>query len=110
MADTDHDFVEVARGFYLEALLIVGDTVWYTDVASGGARELGTDRILLPDRTMVGGLLQNYDGRLLVSGADGIVWVDPERGRSGPLVEGIGGVNEMRADKKGGVAMTAFEL
>ena len=41
-------------------------------------------------------------------GADGIVWV--ERGRSGPLVEGIGGVNEMRADAKGGVAMTAFEL
>ena len=56
------------------------------------------DRVLLPERRVVGGLLMNDDGRLLVSGEGGIVWVDPAGGATGVLLDGVDGVNEMRGD------------
>jgi sugar lactone lactonase YvrE len=103
-------WAEIARGFYLEALLIDGDAVWFTDVVLGGVRRAGSDAVLLPERTMIGGLLQNTGGELLVSGADGIAWVDPASGRSGKLVDGLGGINEMRADGAGGLLFGTIDL
>ena len=96
-------FESLARGIYLEALLVDGEDVWYSDVSEGGIRKLGSDRVWLAERTLVGGLLMNADGSLLVSGEGGIVWFHPERGTSGALLEGLVGVNEMRADGRGGL-------
>ncbi|MET0238306.1 MAG: SMP-30/gluconolactonase/LRE family protein [Sphingobium sp.] len=103
-------FEPVAKGFYLEGLLIDGDDIWLTDVITGGVRNVGTGQVVLPDRMMIGGLQLNEDGSLLVAGADGIAWVDPATGRSGMLVEGIGGVNEMRADAAGGMIFGTIDL
>jgi sugar lactone lactonase YvrE len=110
MADPGPGFQEIARGLYLEALLIDEDRVWYGDVTLGGIRELGTERVLLPGRHMIGGLLRNRDGKLLVSGVDGIAWVDPDSGASGMLVEGLCGVNEMRGDGRGGIWFGTIDL
>lgn len=104
------EFEAVAEGFYLEGLLIAGTDIWYTDVMVGGVQKVGADRVLLPERTMIGGLALNADGSLLVAGGDGIAWVHPESGASGQLVEGLGGINEMRADKDGGMVFGTIDL
>lgn len=104
------DFTEIARGLYLEGLLVDGEDVWLTDVAVGGVRNVRTGQIVLPERTMIGGLLRNHDGSLLVAGADGIAWVHPASGASGMLVSGIGGVNEMRSDGAGGIVFGTIDL
>ncbi|MCJ8156569.1 SMP-30/gluconolactonase/LRE family protein [Sphingomonas sp. LaA6.9] len=109
-AEAGHMFEPIAHGFYLEGLLVDGDNIWFTDVVVGGVQKVGSDQVLLPDRTMIGGLLLNDDGCLLVSGADGIAWVDPDTGRSGTLVNGLDGVNEMRADAQGGMVFGTTDL
>lgn len=103
-------FETLARGFYLEALLIDGEDVWFTDVAKGGVRRAGSDQVLLKDRTMIGGLLQNEDGKLLVAGGGDIAWADPKTGAEGVLVGGFGGTNEMRSDGKGGMVFGTIDL
>ena len=103
-------FEPIVAGFYLEGLLIDGDTIWYTDVAVGGVQRVGSDEVLLPGRTMIGGLLLNADGSLLVAGADGVVWVDPESGQTGSLIAGLGGINEMCADRNGGLIFGTIDL
>lgn len=104
------DFEPVHRGNYLEGLLIDGDAIWYTDVTLGGVRRIGSDQVLLPERTMIGGLLANHDGKLLVSGLGGIVWADPVTGNTGTVVDGLDGVNEMRGDGKGGLWFGTIDL
>ena len=104
------DWAELARGFYLEALLVDGEAIWYTDVTQGGVRRAGSDQVVLAHRHMIGGLLRNQDGSLLVAGGDGIAWVDPATGASGMLVEGLGGVNEMRGDGRGGIVFGTIDL
>lgn len=106
----DVEFTPIAYGYYLEGLLISGDAIWYTDVAVGGVQRVGSADILLSDRTMVGGLYLNAGGELLVSGAGGIDWINPETGESGSLVLGLGGVNEMRADCDGGLYFGTIDL
>ena len=104
------DFEPLAKGFYLEGLLVDGDDVWFTDVVVGGVRRLGGDQVLLADRTMIGGLLLNDDGALLVAGGGGIAWEHPTTGASGVLVDGFDGVNEMRADGQGGLLFGTIDL
>lgn len=104
------EFVHLVDGFYLEALLIDGEEVWFTDVACGGVRRLGSEQIVLSNRPMIGGLLLDESGALLVSGANGIVWVDPGTGRTGVLVDGMPGVNEMRSDGRGGLYFGTIDL
>ncbi|MFM5906068.1 MAG: SMP-30/gluconolactonase/LRE family protein [Novosphingobium sp.] len=104
------EFTELARGFYLEGLLVDGEDIWFTDVTRGGVHNLATGQTVLPERTMIGGLARNADGRLLVSGADGIAWVDPATGASGLLIEGLGGINEMRGDPAGGLWFGTIDL
>lgn len=103
-------FEPIVTGFYLEGLLVDGDDIWYTDVTVGGVHKVGSDAVLLPDRTMIGGMARNEDGWLLVGGVGGIVWVDPPSGRSGTLVEGLDGANEMRADGRGGLFFGTIDL
>lgn len=108
------EFTEIARGYYLEALLIDGANIWYTDVVQGGVRKVGSDRILLGNRTMIGGLLLNDDGRLLISGvageAAGIAWADPATGAAGSLLNAPFGVNEMCALPDGGMLFGTIDL
>lgn len=103
-------FTEIARGFYLEGLLVDGEDVWFTDVTEGGVQNLRTGQVVLPGRTMIGGLLMNADGSLLVAGLGGIDWVNPSNGAQGVLVSGIDGANEMRSDGVGGVLFGTIDL
>lgn len=103
-------FEPVLHGYYLEGLLINGENIWFTDVAIGGVQRAGSDDLLLPDRTMIGGLQLNEDGALLVSGLDGIVWVHPESERSGTVVDEIAGANEMCACARGGLIYGTIDL
>ncbi|MFM5929330.1 MAG: SMP-30/gluconolactonase/LRE family protein [Novosphingobium sp.] len=104
------DFTELARGFYLEGLLVDGEDIWFTDVTRGGVHNLRTGQTVLPERTMIGGLLMNADGSLLVAGEGGIDWVNPASGASGMLLAGVEGVNEMRADGQGGMLFGTIDL
>jgi sugar lactone lactonase YvrE len=105
-----NDFELLTRGFYLEGLLVEGEDVWFTDVVVGGVQHLASGKIVLPERMMIGGLLLNEDGCLLVAGPGGIAWVNPETGANGPLVEGLSGANEMRADLSGGMVFGSIDL
>ena len=103
-------FTEIARGFYLEGLLVDGEDIWFTDVIEGGVKNLHTGQIVMPGRTMIGGLLRNDDGSLLVAGLGGIDWVNPATGATGTLVSGIDGANEMRSDGAGGILFGSIDL
>lgn len=104
------EFEPLARGYYLEGLLVDGEDVWFTDVVTGGVRRLGSDQVVLEDRTMIGGLLLNDDGSLLVAGEGGIAWANPATGASGVLLDGVQGVNEMRPDGRGGMVFGTIDL
>lgn len=104
------EFEELARGYYLEGLLVDGDDIWFTDVVVGGVRNLTTGQVVLGERTMIGGLLMNADGSLLVAGEGGIEWVNPKTGAQGVLVSGIDGANEMRSDGAGGLVFGTIDL
>jgi sugar lactone lactonase YvrE len=104
------DFHEVTRGFYLEGLLVDGEDIWFTDVTVGGVQNARTGEVLLPDRTMIGGLLLNQCGALLVAGAGDIAWGRPGSDESGVLAGGFDGVNEMRPDGAGGMVFGTIDL
>ncbi len=110
MIGTKAGFEPLARGFYLEGLLVDGDDIWYTDVVVGGVQRVGSDEVLLRDRTLIGGLLGNEDDSLLVAGAGGIAWANPVTGASGTLVDGFAGTNEMAADRDGGIVFGTIDL
>lgn len=111
-------FEPIAQGYYLEALLVDGTTVWYSDVAEGGIRRLAPDEevtVWLPDRRLVGGVLLNDNGCVLVSGPGGIVWFNPATNAAGVLLDTIdgqpiAGVNEMRPDGTGGLYFGTVDL
>jgi sugar lactone lactonase YvrE len=109
-AQASNGFEEIARGFYLEGLLVDGDDVWYTDVVVGGVRHAATGQVLLDTRTMIGGLLLNEDGSLLVAGAGDIAWANPATGTSGVLAGGFPGTNEMYPDGRGGILVGTIDL
>jgi sugar lactone lactonase YvrE len=108
----DMDFERVVTGMCLiEAPRWDERGLWFTDILLGGVRCLRPDgqvRAWLTERRIVGGLVMNDDGRLILSGTGGIVWLDPETGASGPLLaaidgEPISGVNDMFPDGRGGL-------
>lgn len=106
-------FEVVAEGVYLEGLAVdfARGAVWYSDVIAGGIHGVmkdGTRRSFNEDRMWTGGVLMNADGAVLSSGPGGIMWNDPDSGRSGWLLqkidgEPINGVNEMVPDGTGGI-------
>ena len=118
MTDEGIAFRELARGKYLEALLVEGDDVWFSDVIDGGIHRLrpdGSRETRLAGRRMIGGLIRNHDGCILVSGGDGIVWFDPDGEGEGVLLDSLGGramrgINEMRADSSGALLFGEVDL
>ena len=89
------EFEQVASGFCLiEAPRWDGANLWFTDILLGGFRRLNADGSVdawLTERTTVGGLALNDDGAMIVSGTGGIVWIHPETGASGTLIDTVDG-------------------
>jgi sugar lactone lactonase YvrE len=113
-------FEPVAAGLYLEGLAV--DTsrniVWYSDVIAGGVHGLmpdGSTVTLNKDRMWTGGIMLNEDGSVLSSGAGGIMWNNPETGKSGWLIgeidgKPVNGINEMMPDGTGGIYMGTVDI
>jgi sugar lactone lactonase YvrE len=102
------NFEDLASGFYLEALFVAGDAIWFGDVTQEGIRRLSPDgRVQAwPGKRLIGGIMLNADGLVLSSGPGGIRWLDPVSGACGVLLDRIDGspidgVNEMAADASG---------
>ena len=107
-------FEKLAAGIYLEGLAFDSkrSVVWYSDVITGGVHGLKPDGsntvILNPRRMWTGGIMMNEDGAVLSTGEGGIMWNDPDTGKSGWLLnrlegEPINGINEMMPDGTGGI-------
>lgn len=111
-------FEKIASGFYLEALAVSDDVIWFTDVARGGLHRIDKDgrtQTWFADRPFIAALQLNHDGRIIYSGPHGIAWLDPETGVSGSLVHEINGkpvpgVNEMTPDGEGGLYFGTIDL
>ncbi|MCB2077452.1 MAG: SMP-30/gluconolactonase/LRE family protein [Novosphingobium sp.] len=108
------EFRNLASGIYLEGLTVdyARNMIWYSDVISGGVHGAGFDGAphptLNPERMWTGGIMMNADGAVLSSGQGGIMWNNPDTGKSGWLIDTIDGVrvngiNEMMPDGIGGM-------
>lgn len=107
-------FEKIASGIYLEGLAVDHEraTVWYSDVIAGGIHGIRPDGTRIGSfnhgRMWTGGVMLNHDGAVLSTGEGGIMWNDPETGRSGWLLDTldghpINGINEMIPDGTGGI-------
>src|SRR5262245_45751968 len=112
------EFRPVAKGYYLEALSVDDDAVWFSDVARGGIRRVSPDGRTdewLAEQRWIAGILQNEDGRVLYSRPGGIAWLDPRTGDSGTLLDAIegkaiGGIHEMAPDRTGGLFFGTVDI
>jgi sugar lactone lactonase YvrE len=107
-------YAALAEGIYLEGLAVdhARDVVWYSDVIAGGIHGVKPDGTSVgsfnDDRMWTGGIMMNADGAVLSTGQGGIMWNNPDTGKSGWLLselEGqpINGINEMWPDGTGGI-------
>jgi len=106
------EFEELATGYcFLEAPRVVGDDIWYTDLLLGGIyRRTPDGRIetFLPERKHNGGICLNDDGRIICGGPGGIIWLDPQSGETGTILDSIPGEvftgsNDFIPDDRGGL-------
>jgi sugar lactone lactonase YvrE len=108
------DYEPIANGLYLEGLAVdhVRDIIWYSDVIGGGIHGIKPDGAQVGSfnegRMWTGGIAINADGSVLSTGQGGIMWNNPDTGRSGWLIDEIDGVpingiNEMAPDGEGGM-------
>jgi sugar lactone lactonase YvrE len=106
------ELTQVATGYcFLEAPRADGDCVWFTDLLLGGLHRRSADGridVFLPDLKHIGGVVLNDDGKIICGGPKGLVWLDPETGRSGVLLdtvegEALTGANDMYPDGRGGL-------
>jgi sugar lactone lactonase YvrE len=107
------EFEKVASGIYLEGLAVdyKRNIVWYSDVIAGGIHGLSPDGSIQsfnPGRMWTGGIMLNEDGAVFSSGEGGVMWNNPETGKSGWLLDKIdgkpiNGINEMMPDGTGGI-------
>lgn len=115
------EFTEIARGLYLEGLSVDHKraVVWYSDVIAGGIHGVTFDGAPVTsfnrDRMWTGGVMMNDDGSVLSTGQFGIMWNDPDSGRSGWLLrelegEPINGINEMWPDGAGGIFLGTNDI
>jgi len=114
------EFKQLAAGIYLEGLAVdrQRDIVWYSDVVGGGIHGVmpgAVTETLNPDRLWTGGVMMNHDGAVLSSGQGGIMWNNPESGKSGWLINEIGGkpvngINEMAPDGTGGIFFGTVDI
>ncbi|GGC06100.1 hypothetical protein GCM10011494_25890 [Novosphingobium endophyticum] len=114
-------FTKIASGIYLEGLAVdhERDVIWYSDVMAGGIHGVKPDGTKVASfneqRMWTGGALMNADGRVLSTGQGGIMWNDPDSGRSGWLLREIdgkpaNGVNEMVPDGTGGIFFGTLDI
>lgn len=107
-------FEQIAEGVYLEGLSVdhKRDVIWYSDVIKGGIHGVTPEGKHVGSfnegRMWTGGVMMNDDGSVLSTGQGGIMWNNPDTGKSGWLLnelEGraINGINEMWPDGKGGI-------
>lgn len=107
-------FKAIAEGVYLEGLAVdqARNVIWYSDVIAGGIHGVtpeGEHRYSFNEfRMWTGGVMINSDGAVLSTGQGGIMWNNPDTGRSGWLLkelEGkpVNGINEMWPDGTGGI-------
>lgn len=114
------EFETVASGIYLEGLAVdyKRDIVWYSDVIGGGLHGLMPDgkiESFNPERMWTGGVMLNEDGSVFSSGQGGIMWNNPNSGKSGWLLdkidgEAINGINEMMPDGTGGIYFGTVDI
>lgn len=108
------EFEKIASGIYLEGLAVdyKRDIIWYSDVIKGGIHGVKPDGTKVTsfndDRMWTGGVYMNEDGSMLSSGQYGIMWNNPDTGKSGWLLEElegqrINGINEIAPDGAGGI-------
>lgn len=121
MQPETQSFAKIASGLYLEGLAVdhARDVIWYSDVIGGGIHGVTPDGAQVgsfnEDRMWTGGVLLNHDGAVLSSGQGGIMWNDPESGRSGWLLdaidgEPINGINELVPDGTGGIVFGTTDI
>jgi len=107
-------FEQIATGIYLEGLAVdyKRNVVWYSDVIAGGIHGVKPDGTKVTsfnqERMWTGGVMMNDDGAVFSTGQGGIMWNNPDTGKSGWLLdtlEGkpINGINEMWPDGTGGI-------
>jgi sugar lactone lactonase YvrE len=114
------EFEQLARGLYLEGLAVdyARGIVWYSDVIAGGIHGVMPDGGITSfnrDRMWTGGIILNEDGSVLSTGAGGIMWNNPDSGKSGWLLseingEPINGINEMAPDGIGGIYFGTVDI
>lgn len=108
------EFKKVAEGVYLEGLAVdyKRNVIWYSDVIKGGIHGVTPEgehvTSFNQERMWTGGVMMNEDGSVLSSGPGGIMWNNPDSGKSGWLIHEIDGVeingiNEMWPDGAGGI-------
>ena len=108
------EYRQLAEGTYLEGLSydFGRDVIWYSDVILGGIHGVkpnGTPVGSFNDgRMWTGGVMMNSCGAVFSTGQGGIMWNNPDTGKSGWLLdrlEGkpINGINEMWPDGTGGI-------
>lgn len=111
-------FTAIASGFkFLEAGRVdERGRVYFSDYARGGVHRLdgATLDSWLPQVQGIGGMAFNDDGRLLLSGGDGLWLFDPASGERRPLlleVEGKRrGFNDVEPDGAGGLYAATIDL
>lgn len=108
------DYRQLAEGIYLEGLSydFGRDVIWYSDVIKGGIFGVKPDGAPYASfnegRMWTGGVAMNSCGAVLSTGQGGIMWNNPDTGKSGWLIEElegkpINGINEMWPDGTGGM-------
>ena len=108
------EYRQLAEGTYLEGLSydFGRDVIWYSEVIGGGIYGVKPDGTPVASfnetRQWTGGVMMNACGAVLSSGPGGIMWNNPDTGKSGWLVHEIdgkviNGVNEMWPDGTGGI-------
>jgi len=114
-------FQKIAAGVYLEGLAVDDrrGVVWYSDVIAGGIHGVTPEGKPVAsfnhERMWTGGVMMNEDGSVLSTGEGGIMWNNPDTGRSGWLLDRIdgkpiNGINEMIADGTGGIFFGTIDI
>jgi len=107
-------FTRIASGIYLEGLSydFARNVVWYSDVIRGGILGITPEgehvASFNDERMWTGGVMMNACGAVLSTGEHGIMWNNPDTGKSGWLIDEIdgkpiNGINEMWPDGTGGI-------
>jgi len=114
MALSVGEYKKIAEGVYLEGLSVdhARNVIWYSDVINGGIHGVTPEGASVgsfnDSRMWTGGIMMNADGSVLSTGQGGIMWNNPDTGKSGWLIEElegkpINGINEMWPDGTGGI-------